>query len=314
MIEAYVTKIRDKNSMAAVEYTTVICLNADLPNIGKHEVEACHSVLRALILETRDFATLLGDIRADGTRDAGFIEKRLDILGLQDEKQYLRTITEQAASVSEREGRVADAILLYHLSEEYDVVVSLINNFLGASLLEHSNLDSQSRQALSIANTDDPAVLARNMLALYRQNASILSSISQNNLESCRMLLAIVDSRDQFRKGNYGGCLATIDQLSILPSEENLSVGNIKDLAHSFSLLDDCVARNVPDLLLVTIKCLKAKCDMLEQGDYNGQSRKAQGASIKRKARHLNTFAGLIKYQMSEDVRIAFESVASSIR
>lgn len=63
MVGLYTADFRTANATAAVDYLTLICLNADLTgDIGKAQRELCHQALIEVTLETREFAQLLGDI------------------------------------------------------------------------------------------------------------------------------------------------------------------------------------------------------------------------------------------------------------
>lgn len=315
LLQMYSRQLQKYSSYAAVEYLSLICLNSDLPQIGTQQRALCHTSLRSLVLESRDFAALLGDIRTDGSREAGFIEQRLALLELQDEKQYLRTIAEHAAASSDQDGRVADAILLYHLAEEYDTVVEIINRSLGEALLNpaYSALESKD-QSGSLTRSDDPSVLAQNMLHLYTSNASIFSVVSQNNKDDCGILLSMVNCKKQYNLGKHDECLSIINGIGIIPVADNTSIGFVKGRAQAFSLLNDCVARNIPNLLLLAASSLRIRYDQISRNTYQEQTRQAQMASIKRRARNVSTFVGLIKYQMSEDVRLALEETLIAIR
>ncbi|KAH0558466.1 hypothetical protein GP486_004879, partial [Trichoglossum hirsutum] len=182
---------RAENVEAAVDYVTLICLNADLPGqAGKSQASVCHSALRELVLETREFAKLLGDIRADGIRISGVIERQIKLINLADQEEFLRTVTIQAAKIADDNGRATDAVLLYHLAEEYDNVITIINKALSEAIAielgqeqiklqplkpragpDQQKGDAQPGSSLSLTSVDDPADLARNMVGLYNQNA-----------------------------------------------------------------------------------------------------------------------------------------------
>ncbi|KAG4304826.1 hypothetical protein PORY_001879 [Pneumocystis oryctolagi] len=99
----------------AVDYLCLICLNGDLsPPIGNSQKNICYKAIKELVLSTREFSQLLGDVKADGTREPGIIEKKFELIQLQNENEYLKTITEQAALQADDDGRTSDAILLYH--------------------------------------------------------------------------------------------------------------------------------------------------------------------------------------------------------
>ena len=220
MIGYYTRDFRAGDVEAAVDYLALLCLNADLPGqIGKAQAALCHEALRELVLESREFARLLGDIRSDGTRIKGAIEERLEIIHLENQEDFLQTVTIQAASVADDNGRITDAVLLYHLSEDYDNVINIVNRALSESLSvdidaepprlqplkprssvesEH-NLQIQQNpgSSLSLTSVDDPYTLAKNMISLYSNNMMYLSRIKPLTREACGVLLQLSEAKSK---------------------------------------------------------------------------------------------------------------------
>lgn len=212
--------------MAAVDYLALICLDAQLPGaIGKSQVSLCHEALRELVLETREFAQLLGDIQGDGTRLKGAIEQRLKLIGLADQEDFLKTVTIQAASVADDNGRTTDAVLLYHLAEDYDNVIQIINRALSEAIAVEigegelrlqplkPRTDAQNQQqptpgsSLSLTSVDDPAVLARNMISLYNSNALYYQKIRAANREACGILLRMSEAKAKVAASQWAEAL-----------------------------------------------------------------------------------------------------------
>ena len=223
MIGFYTRDFRAGNAEAAVDYLTLICLNAGLPGaMGQSQASLCHEALRELVLETREFAQLLGDIRADGKRLKGAVEKRLKLIALADQEQLLRVVTIQAASVADDNGRVNDAVLLYHLAEDYDNVVSIVNRTLSEAIavdigqeevrLQPSKPRTNAQQdqtqksdisTLSLTSVDDPLLLARNMTRLYGGNALYSQKIRESNRDSCDLLMAMAEAKARTAAGHW---------------------------------------------------------------------------------------------------------------
>ena len=218
MLGYYTRDFRTGNVVAAVDYLTLICLNTDLTgDLGRSQSSLCHEALRELVLETREFAELLGDIRGDGTRITGAIEQRLKLIGLADQEEFLRTVTLQAASVADDSGRTTDAVLLYHLAEDYDSVIVIINRALSDSIAvdigneqlrlqplkpriaPQSGQQFQQLQSdgssLSLTSVDDPTTLARNMISLYNANALYYQKIRPPHRDACGVLLRISEAK-----------------------------------------------------------------------------------------------------------------------
>lgn len=228
-ITQYTREFRTGYVEAAVNYFCLLCLNADLPgSLGKSQASVCHESLREFILETRDFAKLLGDIRADGARIKGVIEQRLGLIKLVDQEEFLRTITVQAAAVADDKGLITDAVLLYHLAEDYDHVIEAISRALsdavsvelGDSALrlqplrpradrsgQGHHLDQEGvvepGSSLSLTAVDDPAILAKNMIGLYNTNALYYQQIRPVNRETCGILLRMMEAKTEVEAGRW---------------------------------------------------------------------------------------------------------------
>ena len=113
----------------------MICLKEDLPGeLGKRQREICYQALTEVVLETREFAQLLGDIRSDCQRIKGAVEQRLKLIGLENEQDFLKHITLVAARTAEEQSRVTDAALLFHLAEDYDKVIQIVNDAVSLAL------------------------------------------------------------------------------------------------------------------------------------------------------------------------------------
>lgn len=240
MVGYYTRDFRAALPEAATDYLCLICMNADLAGqAGRSYRDLCHEALRELVLETREFAMLLGDIRADGQRIKGVIEQRLQLIKLNGEDEFLKTITVQAAQVADESGRITDAVLLYHLAEEYDNVIELINRALSDAVAvdigeEHMRIEPSKPRALTDGNTgqqqqqqqeqnlgisltsvDDPAVLARNMIGVYDKNALYLRKIKQVNRDACGLLLRMNNARLNIEAGRWADALDVCFFLSL---------------------------------------------------------------------------------------------------
>lgn len=211
LITQYTREFRTGYVEAAIDYFTLLCLNADLPGaLGKSQASVCHEALREFILETRDFAKLLGDIRSDGSRIKGLIEQRISLIKLVDQDEFLKTITLQAAAIADDKGLITDAVLLYHLAEDYDRVIDIINRALsdavavelGGPALKLQPLRPRTDEheleaggSLSLTTVDNPVILARNMIGLYNANAMYYQRIRQVNRDACGLLLRMMEAK-----------------------------------------------------------------------------------------------------------------------
>lgn len=230
MLGYYTRDFRSGDVEAAVDYLALICLNADISGaLGRSQASLCHEALRELVLETREFSRLLGDIRSDGTRLKGAIEQRLPLVALANQEEFLRAVTIQAACVADDNGRISDAVLLYHLAEDYDNVITIINRTLSEAVgieigqeemrlqplkprtLAPAGNDPQQQpppgSSLSLTSVDDPAELAKNMMSLYNANALYYQKILPVNRDSCGILLRLSEVKIKVMAGYWAEAL-----------------------------------------------------------------------------------------------------------
>ena len=210
MLGYYTRDFRAADVGAAVDYLTLICLNKDLQDpLGSSQVQLCHEALRELVLESREYALLLGDIRPDGQRATGLIEERMALIGLDATDEFMRTITIHAASIADDNGRITDAVLLYHLAGEFDNVMTIVNRALSESVIvpigheqarlqilkpradEQTQNQQQVQQTLSLTAIDDPVTLARSMRHVYERNNMFTSNIKDSNWLASMILLKL---------------------------------------------------------------------------------------------------------------------------
>ena len=301
MLFVYSRNIRAYSTVASIEYLALMCISK-VDTAQKSKISSlCHDALREVVLESRDFATLLGDVRPDGTRELGFIEKRLGLLDIDSETDYLRIVAEHAAAYSEQEGRLADAILLYHLAEQYNTVVAIVNQALADALMDlDTNFGAEISGESNVSGLSSPVSMARNMQSIYSKNASLQSQVDINNRATCDSLLKIADCRTHFQAGNKRACLADLEQTGLVPLAPDLSIAAIKRLSYEFNQLDHNLARVIPSLLLTAIECLKSV--YMEFGDsaYKEPSHSSRMAAVKRQAKNITLYAGLIRYNMDD--------------
>ncbi|KAI9719681.1 MAG: hypothetical protein M1828_006113 [Chrysothrix sp. TS-e1954] len=327
----YTRDFRIARAEAACDYLTLICLNAQSPgSAGQSQAEVCHEALKELVLETREFALLLGDIRNDGQRIKGAIEQRLDLLSLpstETQEQFLRSLTIQAASVADDNGRTTDAALLYHLAGDYDRVIEVINRALSESLAVEPGAEpmrlqplkpratgdsgaAQSQQkppadpnsSLSLTSVDDPAILAQNMSRLYASQAMYYQKISQSNFASCDQLLRFSEVRSLISQGKWAAAFDAVNDMEIFPLKARGSISDIRSKAQAANVLTPVVARNLGNLLMWTITACGRQREKLKMNAYQNATQEGMVNELTSAAKDLMVFAGLVRYKLSPGV------------
>lgn len=335
MVGHYTRDFRAANVSAAVDYLILICLNRDLPGeLGLKQVQLCHAAIRELVLESREFALLLGDMLADGQRVNGLIEDRMQLINLKDTEDFMRTISIQAASVADDNGRVTDAVLLYHLAGEYDGVVVTISRAMSEALAiqtgqepvrlqplkPRTRANGQQPQAqatsLSLASVDSPFELGRIMMNLYTKNA-MYKDIMAQNLEACGLLLQISEVKSVIDEGNWSRALDVsanslskllngmliilqlIQPLELLPIRVHNDPTIIRKLAGKFSSLPRTVQPVVSNLLLWAVVSTTKSLDHLRGGGFvvNEGTKQSMITELRQQSTDLATYTGLLRYR-----------------
>lgn len=333
MVGLYTRDFRAANVSAAVDYLTMICLNKDLQGqAGANQVALCHEALRELVLESREFALLLGDMREDGQRIKGVIEERMRLIGLDERDDFMRRITMQAASVADDNGRTTDAVLLYHLAGEYDNVIIIINRALSEAIAvplgeERMRIEplkprdagsaKETGTESSLTTVDDPIILAQRMKALYDGNAMFSQKINGSNLAACGTLLEMSAARDLVENAEWARALdvslffwtmqnhspsnplQVIATLDILPLKARGNSSVIRNLATKFASLSQPVAHNVPNLLMWTIiSCNRQRANLAStQFGGNEGTRQSMIDDLKQVNMDLTTYTSQLRYR-----------------
>ncbi|KAH8732252.1 Nup93/Nic96-domain-containing protein [Phaeosphaeriaceae sp. PMI808] len=331
VVGAYTADFRAARADAAADYLILICLNADLPgDAGKQQTELCHEALRELVLETREFSTLLGDVKSNGQTTPGLIQERVPLLKLSGENGLLNTITREAAKMADDNGRTNDAILLCHLAAEYDSVIAILNRSLAEALsvelgqeplrleplkprLTPAEMQQQQQQrvsdstSMSMLGTDDPVELAKKVLDLYNANSLWWRKVSQINRETVGILYHLNEAKKVIERGDYMSALDHIQQQNVLPLRAAGNLSEIRASANSFSSYPPEIARNIGNVLLWCIGCCSRHREHLLTGTFDDPMRKVLADQLLQKAKDLMVFAGLIRYKLPPKV---FETLA----
>ncbi|KAJ4412275.1 nuclear pore complex subunit [Didymella pomorum] len=329
VIGYYTGDFRAARADAAAEYLILLCLNADLPGeAGKQQAALCHEALRELVLETREFSTLLGDVKSNGQTKPGLIQERVPLLKLNGEHGLINIITHEAAKMADDNGRTNDAVLLCHLANEHDSVIAILNRALSEALsveigqeplrLEPlkprlAAVDGQQQPidetstSLSMLGTDDPVDLAQKVIALYDGNSLWWRKVTELNRDTVRILFQLNEAKKTIEARSYMEALGIIENLRILPLSASGNVSDIRASANSFSSYPPEIARNIGSVLLWCIGCCSRHREHLLSGQFDDPMRKKLADQLLQKAKDLMVFAGLIRYKLPPRV---FETLA----
>lgn len=320
MIGLYTRDFRTANATAAIDYITLICLNADLQgDIGKAQRELCHQALTEVVLETREFAQLLGDIRADGQRIKGAIEQRKHLIKIENEKDFLKHITLFAARTAEEQGRTTDAALLFHLAEDYNKVFEVVNDALSLALttemgdqparlvpLRPRNIDKAynnqpqdaQQSSLSLTAIDDPVQLAKDIKSLYASEAMYLERIDRRHSDACDVLLILAEARSALETQRWTSVIDFVTLSDVLPSDVNGNISAIRSKAQAFELMPTCVQRVVGQVMVWTVVAAANQVEHLKSSGWETGMSEQVVERCMGAARDVMVFAGLIRFKL----------------
>ncbi|GAA5894119.1 hypothetical protein JCM6882_007988 [Rhodosporidiobolus microsporus] len=309
LLHRYTRLFARTDAAEALQYLYLICLSADT-NPG--EVEKAHELVRELVMETRQYGALLGDVRGDGTKVPGQIERDLKLLHLPDSRAYLLDIVKAAASRADLEQRFSEAILLYNLAEEYDAVISVLNVELGNSL---SRPSTSSAPSTSVANAgkvglaaaaaqEDVVAVAKSILEHYDRSAGMGGKVSRKRRETCECLMRLKEAMGMFERGELEAALATIESTSLLPLSPHSSTDLVSLIRQAESLpsLDDALVRNLDVVLVATMTILYRLHQQLRESPYGADGSRVQKMEeLRARARGVMMFAGMLRYRLTND-------------
>ncbi|GAA5897343.1 linker nucleoporin NIC96 [Sporobolomyces salmoneus] len=323
LIHRYTRSFVHTDALEALQYLYLICLNADLPGEqGKEQIELAHEFVRELVMETRQYSTLLGDVRNDGTKIPGQIEKDLKLLHLPDARTYLLSIVKSAALRADTEQRFSEAILLYNLAEEYDSVVSVLNLELSNSLSKPStsyvnqtggSLDGNKyftqREGGTIGMTaaaqggtggQDVSEIAKSILEHYDRSSSMASRVGRKRRETCEVLMKLKQAMGLYEQTKLEQALQTIESTSLIPLSSDLVT--IIRASEELKEVDDTIVRNLDIILLTTMTILYKLHQQLKDSPFGGdQSRQQKMIELRSKGRSLMMFAGMLRYRLTSE-------------
>ncbi|KAF9583225.1 hypothetical protein BGW38_009989 [Lunasporangiospora selenospora] len=284
--------IAERYPTEALVYLYQICLNTDLSErTNQEQISLCHNYIQELVLQSNDYAALLGTTK-HGINSPGVIEKYLRLIKIQNSGQFVKDITIEAAKSKAKEGRVEDAIQLYSIAEAYNQVVELLNRQLAEAIsnpgLQSSGLDT---------STSIPAI--RRLVNEYVSDPRVNQQILPKHLETCSTLMKLAEFMELYDRAKYEAAINVIEELDLIPLEADMSM--ISKRAEKFQALDECVARNFPEVLLKTMDSLYKLYQSLKMSPYDETGRRDHMNMLKRRARTLMMFAGSIKFRMPAD-------------
>lgn len=311
LLGSYTRTFKISDPKVTVQYLILICLAKG----GKsaEETAKCHEALRELILVTREFTHLLGELNeVTGEKLSGVLENQRSLIGLSDLTKFQRTIIDVSASRCEEEGRVFDALLLYQLGQDYDVVVRLINQFVSETL-SVSELDKPLLTGATYrsATGDDKReqsiennfiLLSKHIMGTFNNNSSILNKITLSAKKVNDALLTVVDIRERFAAKDWRDSLTGLQNLPFLSALSSDDFVEVRNSAESLTDYDVALVRVIPSLLVMVMTSVAQLSHGIKSkrfGSLGGE--RDELAGLRKIAKNCMVYAGLIQYRMPRE-------------
>ncbi|KAH8923844.1 hypothetical protein BT69DRAFT_129386 [Atractiella rhizophila] len=288
LIYRYVRPISRSSAPEALQYLYTISFHSDYA--PEHNA-ICKSYIKGLVVETSDSSALVGQILPNGDKREGQLQKDIALLPTDGGSHFLKEVINAAAERAEEEKRFSDAIHLYHLSEDYDAMISVLNIELGNSLSRPLRNDGMGVE-------DETLSLAKGILGYVQSSATIMANLKRVNKETAEILIQLCDVLTLFERAEYQEALnlQSIRRLGVVPLDGDLV--SIIRKADEFKELDPAIARNFDNVLLATMTILSRLHEQLKDSPYGEEARQNQMAQLRSQGKALVMFASMLRYRM----------------
>jgi nuclear pore complex protein Nup93 len=234
---------------------------------------------------------LLGVLQTDGSRRPGALDKfRMDT----------QAIIEFVAHCTENKGQFEDAVRLYDLAQDHEKVVELLNKLLSQVISQppapQSNRDRLKQLSLAIAQR-------------YR---ALNIEVSRTASTTFYLQLDLMTFFDLYHSGNHERAYSVMQDLKILPLAEE----TVEQKVALFRSYSDEIRRSLPDVLLAMMTLLLnqyrsrsttglqspvVSCPSPSQSMLEDSTRQTMINQLRKQAKALIVFAGLIPYRLPGD-------------
>ncbi|KAJ3148784.1 hypothetical protein HDU86_007339 [Geranomyces michiganensis] len=286
---------------------------------GRKYTTFAHKLIQELVLRSGEFEALVGEVRPNGARVSGEVERYQTLVHIYSAEDFKQFITTQTADAAEQEGRFHDAIRLHNLAGEPGRVIELLNRQLSDRLLEQRYRDQQqhsrhggkaalgtSQRADVFPREGDPVELAQQVVNYYQNHPQMIAKIDAESKQTCQHLLSLT----RFMLAFSQGCSAssTHDALPFLLGTGivpiRMDMAEIQQKAQDFRLLSDAVTKVMPDVLVSASTMVYEIYQNLTKTRVNALEASAKDRQLyelKDLAKALTLFAGSLQYRIPGD-------------
>lgn len=282
-----------------------------------------HETIFEILGETTSkYPQILGSFKNDSSRSPGVLFLFRSLIHIYSERDFMEKVVNVAANNAERAGKFTDAIQLYHLSQDCNKVISLVNRRmgnhkidinLGDNLLQRRMegdnfvVDSDSREQqidpnVPLLDSSSTLASAEQILAYYLGDAKIRISLDQKIVATCSTLIQLTKVFSAAQQQNYELAIKLFFDLGIVPQNANNYTENAQK-AEAFSELDDLIIRAMPSMMSMVSDSINNFASLTnKRSNIADINRQAIMRDLKEKIKALVSFAGSIKLRIPTDI------------
>ncbi|KAI5989751.1 nucleoporin-interacting protein NIC96 [Pisolithus albus] len=292
LIWRYVRQFVKMDAKEALQYVYCVCLAADQGNgVGNEALESAWELVRRIIVLAHSgpaWDELVGGFRPEGTKFNGIVEQGAPLLHLQNTTQYNNQILIRAARECEENDRIPEAIKLYSLAGDYATVIACLAQALGNTL------------SLPMAENEKGKTVEKTAIEILKHYERMNRAVGKER-EAAVRLLRVREAINAKNAGRPDVALDIMESTDLIPLDGD--VAKITRRAEEFKDLHDALQRNLQIYLPLTMDCLAALHQSIKTSSaITEATRQMSLTTLRKKARSLMVFAGILKYRMSPDV------------
>ena len=159
-----------------------------------------------------------------------------------------------------------------------------------------NSTDPKSGPNYNIISVD----MAEKILYYYLQQQSIYCTISEKNRTTCTILIGLLKFMNYWKENKLEQAIHVFETLNLIPFEKDMAA--IMKKANEFRNLDENIAKNFPEILVIIMSCVHNLWCQYKQSTFNDETRQAKMVELQRKARVIAVFAGSIQFRMPGDI------------
>ncbi|KAF9482410.1 nucleoporin-interacting protein NIC96 [Pholiota conissans] len=290
LIWRYIRQFIKMDAKEAMQYVYCVCLSADQGDgIGKEQVEIAWELTRRIIVGANSgpaWEELVGGIRPEGGRFPGIIEQGASLLHLTTAQEFHTQILIRAAHHAEENDRIAEAIKLYNLAEDYTTVISCLAQALGNTIAQPTP-DEKAR------------AVERTAAEIYSHYDRLNRAVGRER-EAVHRLLKIREAMEAKNSGRPETALEILEATDLIPLSGDIA--KITRRAEEFRDLHPALQKNLQIYLTLTMDALQGVHQRYKSSAAAEATKQMNLEGVRKKSRSLMVFAGILKYRMSPNV------------